>query len=63
MMVFHVPHKNKSVVLLSSQHSGQAVCSAEHAKPDIILDDNKCKGALPTSVQVALGTVIGPLAQ
>ena len=45
-MVSYVPRKNKSVILLSSQHSDHAVSTAEHAKPDIILDYNKSKGAV-----------------
>ena len=36
MMMSYVPRKNKSVILLSSQHNDQAVSTAEHAKPDII---------------------------
>ena len=46
MMVSYVPRKNKSVILLSSQHNDQAVSTAENAKPVIILDYNKSKGAL-----------------
>ena len=46
MIVSYVPRKNKSVILLSSQHNDQAVSAAEHAKPDIILDYNKSKGAV-----------------
>ena len=43
MMMSYVPRQNKSVILLSSQHNNQAVSTAEHAKPDIILDYNKSK--------------------
>ena len=46
MMMSYVPRKNKSVILLSNQHNNQAVSTAEHAKPDIILDYNKSKGAV-----------------
>ena len=46
MMVLYVPLTNKSVILLSSQHNDQAVSTAEHAKPDIILDYNKSKCAV-----------------
>ena len=49
MMVSYVPRKNKSVVLLSSQHNDQAVSTAEHVKPDIILDYNKSKGAVDSA--------------
>ena len=41
--------KNESVILLSSQQNNQAVSTAEHAKPDIILDYNKSKGALDSA--------------
>ena len=34
------------VISLSSQHNDQAVSTAEHAKPDIILHYNKSKGAV-----------------
>ena len=46
MMVSYVPRKNKSVLLVSSQHKDQAVSTAEHAKPDIILNYNKSKCAV-----------------
>ena len=49
MMVSYVPRKNKSVILLSSQHNDQAVSTAEHAKPDIILDCNKSKGVVDSA--------------
>ena len=49
VMVSYVPRKNKSVVLLSSQHNTQAVSTEEHAKPDIILDYNKSKGAVDSA--------------
>ena len=52
MMVSYVPRKNKSVILLSSQHNDQAVSTAEHAKPDIILDYNKSKGAVDSAQQI-----------
>ena len=44
-MVSYVPCKNKSVILLSSQHNHHSISSSEHDKPDIILDYNKSKGA------------------
>ena len=46
MIVSYVPRKKKSVILLSNQHNNQAVSTAEHAKPDIIFDYNKSKGAV-----------------
>ena len=46
MMVSYVPRKNKSVILLSSRQNDQTVSTAEHAKPDIILDYNKSKWAV-----------------
>ena len=49
MIISYVPRKNKSVILLSSQHNGQAVSTAEHAKPDIILDYNKYEGAVDSA--------------
>ena len=49
MMVSYVPRKNKSVTLLSSQHNDQVVSTADHAKPDIILDYNKSKGAVDSA--------------
>ena len=49
MMVSYVPRKNKSVILLSSQHNDQAVSTAEHAKSDIILHYNKSKGAVDSA--------------
>ena len=45
-MVSYVPRKNKSVILLSSQHNHQVVSTAELAKPDIILNHNKSKCAV-----------------
>ena len=52
MMVSYVPRKNKPVIFLSSQHNDQAVSTAEHAKPDIILDYNKSKGAVDSAQQI-----------
>ena len=49
MMVSYVLRKNKSVILLSSQHNDQAVSIAEHTKPDIILNYNKFKGAVDSA--------------
>ena len=49
MMMLYVPRKNKSVILLSSQHNDQAVSTAEHAKPDIILDYNKSKSVVDSA--------------
>ena len=49
MMVSYVPRKNKSVILLSSQHNDQAVSTAEKAKPVNILDYNKSKGAVDSA--------------
>ena len=48
-MMSYVPHKNKFVILLSSQHNDQAVSTAEHAKPNIILDYNKSKSAVDST--------------
>ena len=45
-MVSYVPRKTKSVILLSSQHNDQAVSTAKHAKPDVILNYNKSKCAV-----------------
>ena len=49
IMVSYVPCKNKAVILLSSQHNDQAVSTAEHAKPDIILNYNKSKGVVDSA--------------
>ena len=49
MIVSYVSRKNKSVILLFTQHNDQAVSTAEHAKPDIILDYNKSKGAVDSA--------------
>ena len=49
MMVSYVSRKNKSVILLSCQHNDHPVSTAEHAKPDIILDYNKSKGTVDSA--------------
>ena len=48
-MVSCVSRKNKSVILLSCQNNDHPVSTAEHAKPDIILDYNKSKGTVDSA--------------
>ena len=48
-MMSYVPRKNKTVILLSSQHSNHSISTSEHGKPDIILDYNKSKGAVDSA--------------
>ena len=57
MMVSYVPLKNQSVILLSSQHNDQAVSTAEHAKPDIILNYSKSKCAVDGADKFALSVI------
>ena len=48
-MVSYVPRKNKSVILLSSQHSNHSINTLNLGKPDIILDYDKSKGAVDSA--------------
>ena len=45
-IVSYVPAKTKPIVLLSSQRHNQSINTLEHAKPALILDYNKTKGAV-----------------
>ena len=51
-IVSYAPHKNKSVILLSSQHSNHSIITSEHGKLDIILDYNKSKGAVNSADKI-----------
>ncbi|XP_035521007.1 uncharacterized protein LOC118330532 isoform X2 [Morone saxatilis] len=44
--VSYVPKRGKSVVVLSTKHREPAVSGGEHRKPTIILDYDRCKGAV-----------------
>lgn len=46
-LMSYVPKKNKSVVLLSSQHHSSSIDTVS-GKPEMILDYNKTKGAVDT---------------
>lgn len=48
-MVSYVPAKNRIVLLLSSQHHERSISTLEHAKPTMILDYNKTKGAVDSA--------------
>ena len=47
-LVSYTPKKNKSVILLSTEHHSKATVAAENNKPEIILAYNNCKGGVDT---------------
>ncbi|XP_049437723.1 uncharacterized protein LOC125892038 isoform X1 [Epinephelus fuscoguttatus] len=46
MICSYVPKERKMVVLLSTKHRQPVVSEAAHQKPQVILDYNRCKGAV-----------------
>lgn len=54
MICSYVPKERKMVVLLSTKHRQPVVSEAAHQKPQVILDYNRCKGAVDNLDKVCL---------
>ncbi|XP_029931656.1 piggyBac transposable element-derived protein 4-like [Myripristis murdjan] len=54
MICSYVPKERKTVVLLSTKHRQPVVSEAAHNKPQVILDYNRCKGAVDNLDKVCL---------
>lgn len=50
--VSYVPKRGENVLLLSTKHREPAVSGGEHQKPVMIMDYNRCKGAVDSLDQV-----------